>query len=196
MGKVLEINSQNPQKRLIDMVIKEIKNNSLIILSLESGYMLATSINNKSGIEKIRTLRKFKDGDNLTLICKDIKEASVYLDIDNNAFKYIKGSSNDCSFILNSKKTLPNFVNSKNKTLGLRLSSYPVFLEIVDILGEPLVGASLIIKNDDILELQYDPDEIMEIFLNKVDLIINTGYSTNKIVDIVNLTNSTIEVLR
>jgi tRNA threonylcarbamoyl adenosine modification protein (Sua5/YciO/YrdC/YwlC family) len=75
------------------------------------------------------------------------------------------------------------------KTVGIRVPEHRIPLEIVKLLGNPLVTSS--IKDDDqIKEYTTDPEEIYEDFKHKVDLVISGGQGGNVPSTIVDFTGA------
>ena len=66
----------------------------------------------------------------------------------------------------------------KKKTVGIRVPDNRIALEIVKLLGNPIVSTS-IHDDDEVLEYSTDPELIFEKWQNKVDLVIDGGYGDN-----------------
>jgi tRNA threonylcarbamoyl adenosine modification protein (Sua5/YciO/YrdC/YwlC family) len=82
------------------------------------------------------------------------------------------------TFILESSSHVPKILGVNKKTVGIRIPDHRIPLEIVRLLGNPLITSS--IKDDDhIKEYTTDPEEIYEDFKHKVDLVINGGQGGN-----------------
>jgi hypothetical protein len=70
------------------------------------------------------------------------------------------------TFIFESSTNVPKILGVNKKTVGIRVPDHPIPLEIVKLLGNPLVTSS--IKNDDVIkEYTTDPEEIFEDFKNR-----------------------------
>ncbi|MDE9448657.1 Sua5/YciO/YrdC/YwlC family protein, partial [Xenorhabdus bovienii] len=76
------------------------------------------------------------------------------------------------TFILQATKEVPRrLMNEKRKTIGLRVSSNPIALALLEKMGEPLMSCSLILPGNDFAE--SDPEEIKDTLGKQVDLIIH-----------------------
>jgi hypothetical protein len=66
----------------------------------------------------------------------------------------------------------------KKKTVGIRIPDNNIALEIVRMLGNPIVSTSTH-DEDEVLEYSTDPELIFEKWQNQVDLVIDGGYGDN-----------------
>ena len=66
----------------------------------------------------------------------------------------------------------------KKKTVGIRVPDNTIALDIVRMLGNPIVSTS-IHDDDEVLEYSTDPELIFEKWQHLVDLVIDGGYGDN-----------------
>lgn len=83
----------------------------------------------------------------------------------------------------------------KKKTVGIRVPQNNIALQIVEMLGNPIVSTS-IHDDDEVIEYSTDPELIFEKWQNKVDLVIDGGYGYNVASTIIDLTGYEPEVVR
>lgn len=117
---------------------------------------------------------------NLSFICYDLSHISKYVQrIDTPAFKILKASlPGPFTFIFESNTNVPKILGVNKKTVGIRIPNHPIPLEIVKLLGNPLITSS--IKDDDVIkEYTTDPEEIFEDFKHNVELVIDGGPGGN-----------------
>jgi tRNA threonylcarbamoyl adenosine modification protein (Sua5/YciO/YrdC/YwlC family) len=81
------------------------------------------------------------------------------------------------TFILPGNNDLPKEFRKK-KTVGIRIPDNNIALQIVKMLGNPIVSTS-IHDDDEVLEYSTDPELIFEKWQNRVDLVIDGGYGDN-----------------
>ena len=65
----------------------------VIAYPTDSAYALGCLLDNKSGAERIKQIRKLEDDHNFTLVCQDLSELSRYARVDNAAYRQIKHST-------------------------------------------------------------------------------------------------------
>ena len=79
------------------------------------------------------------------------------------------------TFIFKGTKEVPRrLMNSKRKTIGIRVPDNRIALDLLEALGEPLMSTSLILPGQDVTE--SDPEDIRDKLEHAVDCILNGGY--------------------
>jgi len=66
--EIIQVHSDNPQKRLISFIVKKIVSGGVIVIPTDSGFSIATSLDNKTGIDRIRKIRKLSKRHDFTLM--------------------------------------------------------------------------------------------------------------------------------
>jgi tRNA A37 threonylcarbamoyladenosine synthetase subunit TsaC/SUA5/YrdC len=79
--------------------------------------------------------------------------------------------------------------------VGIRVPNNSIALEIVKLLGNPIVSTS-IHDDDDVIEYTTDPELIFEKWQNLVDLVIDGGYGDNVGSTIIDLSGEEPTVIR
>ena len=80
------------------------------------------------------------------------------------------------------------------KTIGIRVPENPILLALLEELGEPLIGTTLQLPDDE--HMLSDPDEVRERLDKQIDLVIDGGAGTLEATTIVDLTGPEPELLR
>ncbi|GAD79413.1 L-threonylcarbamoyladenylate synthase [Vibrio ezurae] len=176
MSQYFYIHPDNPQNRLITQAASIIRNGGVVVYPTDSGYALGCQLENKSALERVCRIRKICDKHNFTLLCRDLSELSVYARVDNVAFRLLKNNTPGAyTFIFKGTKDVPRrLMNSKRKTIGIRVPDNNIALALLEALGEPMMSTTLILPGNEVTE--SDPEEIRDKLENVVDLIINGGY--------------------
>ncbi|MBD2809777.1 threonylcarbamoyl-AMP synthase [Xenorhabdus sp. Vera] len=196
MSQFFYIHPDNPQARLIDQSVEVLKKGGVVIYPTDSGYAIGCCLENKDAMTRICRIRQLEGRHNFTLICRDLSEISTYAHVDNQAFRLIKNNTpGNYTFILQATKEVPRrLMNEKRKTIGLRVSSNPIALALLEKMGEPLMSCSLILPGNDFAE--SDPEEIKDTLGKQVDLIIHGGYLGQQPTTVVDLTGDSAVILR
>lgn len=195
---ILKIYEKNPNERAIQQVVDVLKKGGLIIYPTDTIYGLGCDITNQKAIEKIYQLRGIKpEKANLSFICYDLSHISDYIKpIDNATFRLLKKAlPGPYTFIFEANNKVPKLLSSNKKTVGIRVPDNNIAREIVKVLGNPIVSAS-IHDEDEILEYSTDPELIYEKYKDKVDLVIDGGYGDNTASTVVDCTTGEFQVLR
>ena len=181
MAELLKIFPENPNPKALKKVIEVLKKGGLIIYPTDTVYGLGCDITNIKALEKIAKLKGLKlERSNFSFICNDLSNLSDYVtQIDTPTFKLLKRTlPGPYTFILPGASTLPHPFK-KRKTVGIRIPDNSIVLEIVKMLGNPIVSTS-IRDDDELLEYTTDPELIYEKWNSKVDLVIDGGYGDNQ----------------
>jgi tRNA threonylcarbamoyl adenosine modification protein (Sua5/YciO/YrdC/YwlC family) len=129
-------------------------------------------------------------------VCSGLSHLSDYVkQIDTATFKILKRAlPGPYTFILPGNNDLPKEFRKK-QTVGIRVPNNNIALQIVEMLGNPIVSTS-IHDEDDVIEYSTDPELIFEKWNNKVDVVIDGGYGDNVASTIIDLTGHEPEVIR
>ena len=192
----LTLHPKNPENRHIETIKKCLLDGGVIIYPTDTVYGLGCNIFNQKAIEKICSIKKIKaEKSQFSFVCADLNHLSIYSkSIDTPTFRLLKKCfPGPYTFIFQASKQVPKILQSKRKTIGIRIPNNQIALNIVTTLGNPLLSSSL----PHIEEIyQNDPDEIYEIYKNQVDIVINGGLGLTIPSSIIDCTKETIEIVR
>ncbi|XMO86046.1 L-threonylcarbamoyladenylate synthase [Algibacter sp. AS12] len=197
MATFLKIYNDNPNPKAIAQVVDILKKGGLIIYPTDTVYGLGCDITNIKALEKVARIKGVKlEKSNFSFICHDLSNLSDYVkQIDTSVFKILKRALPGAyTFILPGSKTLPNPFKKK-KTVGIRVPNNNIALEIVKLLGNPIISTS-IRDDDEVLEYTTDPELILEKWDNLVDLVIDGGYGDNEPSTVIDLSEGEPIVIR
>jgi len=197
MSEIIKIYEDKPSEAAIKKVVEVLKNGGLVIYPTDTVYGLGCDITNSRALEKIAKIKGIKlEKANFSFVCSDLSNLSDYVkQIDTSTFKILKRAlPGPYTFILPGNNDLPKEFRKK-KTVGIRVPDNNIALEIVKLLGNPIVSTS-IHDEDEVIEYSTDPELIFEKWNNKVDLVIDGGYGDNVASTIIDLTGYEPEVIR
>jgi tRNA threonylcarbamoyl adenosine modification protein (Sua5/YciO/YrdC/YwlC family) len=180
-AELIFIHPLNPESRKINRAIEILQKGGVIIYPTDTIYGIGCDLMNKRAVERLCEIEDIKPQKmNLSFICNDLSHISAYVKrLDTPTFKILKKLlPGPFTFIFESNTNVPKILGVNKKTVGIRVPDHRIPLEIVKLLGNPLVTSS--IKDDDqIKEYTTDPEEIYEDFKHKVDLVISGGQGGN-----------------
>jgi len=196
MAQFFQIHAENPQHRLIVQAADIIRKGGLVVYPTDSAYALGCHIGDKDALERIRTLRKLDKNHNFTLMCRDLSELATYARVDNQAFRLIKNHTPGAyTFILEATADVPRrLMHPKRKTIGLRVPDNAIALALLEELGEPLMTSSLLLPGEEFL--MTDPYDIRVSLEHFVELVIDGGYCGLEPTTVIDLTESTPQLIR
>jgi tRNA threonylcarbamoyl adenosine modification protein (Sua5/YciO/YrdC/YwlC family) len=180
MAEFIKIYEDKPSEAAIKKVVDILKSGGLVIYPTDTVYGLGCDITNTKALERIAKIKGVKlEKANFSFVCSDLSNLSDYVrQIDTSTFKILKRSlPGPYTFILPGNNDLPS-VFRKKKTVGIRIPDNTIALDIVRMLGNPIVSTS-IHDDDEVLEYSTDPELIFEKWQYLVDLVIDGGYGDN-----------------
>ena len=173
MRKLFAIHPDNPQARLLRHAATVIDAGRVIVYPTDSGYALGCKLGNKSAVERIRNLRNLSKHHNMTLICRDLSQLSMYAHVSNPVFRLLKAFTPGAStFILKATSDVPRLMlHAKRKTLGLRVPANTVTRVLLECMETPMVSTSLILP--DATTSLAEPEAIRDLLGDQIDLILD-----------------------
>jgi tRNA threonylcarbamoyl adenosine modification protein (Sua5/YciO/YrdC/YwlC family) len=172
---LLAVHPSNPQQRLIRNIADCLLSGGVIIYPTDTIYGLGCDIFKPKAIEKVTRIKQVDRAKaQLSFICYDLSDLSQYTkSISTPQFRLLKNHlPGPYTFILPASKQVPKILQSKKKTIGLRIPENRIARAIVRELGHPILSASL---PGEKVEEFTDPEEIHRHFENLVDLVVDGG---------------------
>ena len=189
MSEFIKIYEDKPSEAAIKKVVEVLKNGGLVIYPTDTVYGLGCDITNSRALEKLAKIKGVKlEKANFSFVCSSLSNISDYVkQIDTPTFKILKRALPGAyTFILPGNNDLPKDFRKK-KTVGIRVPDNNIAIQIVEMLGNPIVSTS-IHDEDEVIEYSTDPELIFEKWQNQVDLVIDGGYGENIASTIIDLT--------
>ena len=191
---VLEINPQNPQKRLIRRAAEILRRGGIIAYPTDTYYGIGCDILNKKAIARVYKLKRRPKHKPFSFICSDLKNISQYAQVTNYAYKTMKRLlPGPYTFILEGSRLVPKIMLTKRKTAGIRVPDHAICLAIVQELGNPILSTSATDPDGVILESLI---EIEERLGHALDLIIHGGPVPSNPSSVVSLIDDYPEIIR
>jgi tRNA threonylcarbamoyl adenosine modification protein (Sua5/YciO/YrdC/YwlC family) len=196
MSTNFAIHPDNPQARLLRQAVTLIEEGGLIVYPTDSGYALGCKLGNKSALERIKLLRQLGKDHNMTLVCRDLSQLSMYAKVSNPIFRLLKAFTPGAyTFILNATQEVPRLMlHPKRKTLGLRVPEHTITLSLLECLDAPLMSTTLILPGAK--APLSEPEAIKDLLGNHIDLLIDGGSCGQEPTTVVDLTGEYPVVLR
>ncbi|GHV67428.1 threonylcarbamoyl-AMP synthase [Bacteroidia bacterium] len=174
-----------------------LRRGGVIIYPTDTIYAIGCDINSVKAVQRVAAIKGLKaEKAAFSIICRDLSNIAAYAKIDNETFKVMKRVlPGPFTFILKSSGKLPTILQSKRKTIGIRVPKNVITMAIVEELGRPILTTS-VHDDDEVLEYMTDPELIHEKYELLVDIVIDGGYGQNVPSTIVDCSGDGIEVLR
>jgi tRNA threonylcarbamoyl adenosine modification protein (Sua5/YciO/YrdC/YwlC family) len=163
-----------PQKRIFE-VVDALRSGAVVLLPTETQYALACLYSNKRGLERIRQIRELEKDHTFTLLIDSLNGISSFAQVSDANFKLIKRLiPGPFTFILPATKLVPKLLlHPRRKTIGFRVSGYPIVEQIIKELGEPLLAVSATSESHNVLRLISHREELYDFYGTKSDVMID-----------------------
>lgn len=191
---IIEINPQNPQKRLIEQVCSCLREGGVIIYPTDTYYGIGCDIKNKKAIEKVSLIKKRTKKTPFSFICSDLTHISEYAKVSNISYRILKRLlPGPYTFILEGSREVPKMMLSNRKTAGIRVPDNTICTQIVKMLKNPVISTTASDENETPFETFAEMSDYYE---NMVDIIIDGGNVPNGPSSVISLINDEPEILR
>ncbi|KEO75182.1 L-threonylcarbamoyladenylate synthase [Anditalea andensis] len=197
-AEFIKLYPENPDPRRIQHIVDVLRDGGIIIYPTDTVYGIGCDIFNQKAIQRICQIKGVKPKDqNFSFICYDLSDISDYTrTVSTPVFKLMKKAlPGPFTFILNANNNVPKLLNSKKKTVGIRVPDHSIPRILVKELGGPIVTTS-IRDEDDVIEYSTDPELIYEKYRDMVDVVIDGGYGNNIGSTILDCTGEEIVIVR
>jgi tRNA threonylcarbamoyl adenosine modification protein (Sua5/YciO/YrdC/YwlC family) len=195
---IRKIYPENPNPKEINRVVDLLRNGGVIIYPTDTVYGLGCDISRSKAIDRVAQIKGINpEKTRFSFIVYDLSHLSDYTKpIDNQIYKLMKRNlPGPFTFILEANNNVPKILQSKKKTVGIRIPDNPIIREIVRVLGNPILTTS-VHSGDEILDYITDPELIHEEMGNLVDMVIDGGFGNNVPSTVIDCTGSEIQVVR
>lgn len=175
MSQLFQIHPDNPQPRFIRQVAEIVQGGGIIAAPTEACYVLACRLEDKNASDRLRHIRQVDEKHHLTLMCRDLREIGSYAKVDNSQFRMLKAALPGAfTFILEATREVPRRLSHPSrKTIGIRVPDNRIMQMLLEEVGEPLLGTTLILPGE--TDPLTHPERIEEKLKNQVDAIVDGG---------------------
>jgi tRNA threonylcarbamoyl adenosine modification protein (Sua5/YciO/YrdC/YwlC family) len=171
---LLEINAENPQLRLIEPVVKQMKNGALVCYPTDTGYGIGCDLFNPKAIKRLIQLKKRPKKKPFSFMCSNLTHISQFAHVSNSAYRLLKRNLPGAyTFVLPGTKLVPKIMATKQKTVGIRVPAHPICKLLIETLGNPIINTSIQLDGEE--ESLSEPLDIEQYLRNRVDVIIDGG---------------------
>ncbi len=196
MAQYFEVHPDNPQPRLLKQAAALLQTGGIVAVPTDLSDALVCHLDDKAAVDQLRRIRGVDEKHHLTLLCRDLSELSSYARVDNKQYRLLKSATpGPYTFILEATKEVPRRVSHPSRrTIGLRVPDNRVTQELLEMLGQPLLGTTLIPPGAS--EPLNDPNDILEHFDRHVQAILDAGPCPAEPTTVVDLSRGEPELVR
>jgi tRNA threonylcarbamoyl adenosine modification protein (Sua5/YciO/YrdC/YwlC family) len=190
----LAVHPKNPQGRHIARAVEALRQGGIIVYPTDTVYGLGCDITQRAAIDRVVRIKGRDPKKPMSFVCADLTHISRYANVTDFAYKLLKRYlPGPYTFVLAASRETPKILQSKQRTVGIRIPDHPVPIALVAELGEPLLSTS---ANRSSEETVSDPDDLEQRFSHDVDLILECGPLPVLPSSVISLVDDRVEVLR
>jgi tRNA threonylcarbamoyl adenosine modification protein (Sua5/YciO/YrdC/YwlC family) len=190
---LIDVNPMYPEPRKIARAVAALETGGVIGYPTDTVYGLGCDLFSKKSIDRLYQIKRMEHGQKLTLICSDIGNVARYAVVENAAFrilkKYLPGPY---TFILEATREVPKIVQTKRRTIGIRIPDHPVIQALVQGLGKPILSTTAAHHGD---PPHIDPHEIDDLF-SGLSLVLDGGVGGSVPTTVIDLSGKRPEIVR
>lgn len=190
---LLPIKPEHPEPRKIARAVTVLEGGGVIAYPTDTVYGLGCDLTNKHAIDRLYQIKGMRRDQALAFVCPDLGDIARYAIVDNAAYRVLRRFlPGPYCFILPATRDVPKMVQTRQKTVGIRIPAHPVALALVQTLGRPIISTTAAPPGE---EPMVDPQEIDRRFKG-LDLVLDAGAGGVVPTTVVDLSKGAIEIVR
>ena len=190
---ILPINEKFPEPRKVKRAVEALEAGEVIGYPTDTVYGLGCDLFNKKAIDRLYEIKRMDKSHQLAFICPDLGDIARYAVVENPAYRILRRLlPGPYCFILAATREVPRLVQSKRKTVGIRIPHHEVILAVVRELGRPVMSTTANLSGEDAF---VDPREIDDAFPG-LALVLDAGGGGTVPTTVVDLTSGAPTVVR
>ena len=140
---ILAINPYHPEPRKIRRVVEALEAGEVIAYPTDTVYGLGCDLFNKKATDRLYQIKGMDPSQQLAFICPDLSDIARYAIVENAHYRILKHFlPGPYCFILQATREVPKIVQSKRKTVGIRIPDHEVPRAITRALGRPIISTT------------------------------------------------------
>ncbi len=191
---LLEINPEHPEPRKIKKAVDALNAGEVIGYPTDTVYGLGCDISNKKALDRLYQIKGMDRAHPLAFICPDLSEIARYAVVDNQVYRVLRRFlPGPYCFILEATREVPRILQTKRKTIGIRVPKHEIITAVVRELGRPVISTTA--QRADSEQPHVDAREIDDDF-SGLGLVIDAGAGGVVPTTVIDLTASPPVVIR
>lgn len=194
MAEILTIDPEHLKGRHLGRAVEVLRSGGVIIYPTDTIYGLGCDITNKEAIERVRRIKGRSHRKPMSFVCADLSNVSRYARVSTFAYRILKRClPGPYTFVLPATRETPRILQTKQKTVGLRVPDHPVPLALITELGNPIISTSANLSDQEVLT---DPRDLQKVLGGQVDLVLECGLLPVMPSSVISLIEDRVEILR
>lgn len=190
---LIEINPEHPEPRKIKRAVEALQKGEVIAYPTDVAYALGCDLGSRPGIERLYQVKRMERSQPLAFLCPDLSDIARYAVVDNPSYRLLRRIvPGPYTFLLPATREVPRLLQSKRRTIGLRVPDHPVTLALVRALGRPILSTTAAEHGAEPL---IDPREVAVMFPGAT-IVLDAGFGRPAVTTVLDLSTGQIEIVR
>lgn len=140
---LVQVNPLHPEPRKIQRAVEALQAGEVIGYPTDTVYGLGCDISSKKAADRLYQIKGMDRSHPLAFICPDLSEIAKYAIVDNQVYRVLKRFlPGPYCFILEATREVPRLLQTKRKTIGIRVPNHEVTRALVRALGRPIISTT------------------------------------------------------
>lgn len=191
---LLEVMPDHPEPRKIARAAEALSRGEIIAYPTDTVYGLGCDPTNKKAVERLYQIKQLRADQPLAFVCPDLSEISRYALVEKHTYRilrhYLPGPY---CFVLEATREVPKMLQSKRRTIGIRIPNHAVPIALARELGRPILSTTA--TSPGAGDALIDPTEIRDTF-HGLGLVLDAGAGGIIPTTVVDLTSNPPVVVR
>lgn len=193
VAMLLSVMPEHPEPRKIARAVDAMLSGEVIAYPTDTVYGLGCDVSNRKAIDRLYAIKGMSASHQLAFICPDLSEIARFAIVENQVYRVLRRFlPGPYCFILEATREVPRILQTKRKTVGIRVPKNAVIQALTRGLGRPIISTTAARAGADPM---IDPSEINDEFPG-LALVLDAGAGGLVPTTVVDLTTTPPEVLR
>lgn len=140
---LVEVNAEHPEPRKIQRAVQALSAGEVIGYPTDTVYGLGCDIANKKAVDRLYQIKGMDRSQPLAFICPDLGEIAKYAIVDNQIYRVLRRFlPGPYCFILEATREVPRLIQTKRKTIGIRVPNHEIVRVVTRELGRPIISTT------------------------------------------------------
>ena len=190
---LIEVNHLHPEPRKIKRAIEAMERGGVVAYPTDCAYALGCDLQSRDGIEKLYQTKKMDRNQPLAFLVPDLSDLAKYAVVDNPSYRLLRRIfPGPYTVLLPASREVPRLLQSKRRTIGMRVPDNEVTMALMRALGRPILSTTASEQGGEPL---IDPRDVAAMF-PKADIVLDGGYGRPEVTTVLDLSSGQIEIVR
>ncbi|MEE2959740.1 MAG: L-threonylcarbamoyladenylate synthase [Myxococcota bacterium] len=192
-----QIKLEYPAPRHVTKAVDAFRSGGLVVFPTDTTYGLGCDLYSKRSIDRIYQVKGLERSHPLSFLCADLSDVARYAMVENRNYRILRHHlPGRYTFILPASREVPKVVQTKRKTVGVRIPNSAACSLLLKELGHPILTTTASKNGVERATYAGDPDDIVKDFSRTVDFFLDAGPLFDGASTVIDLTGEDPKIVR